>query len=95
MRNSRPNPPATGRAVAPETWFNALDQRRVGTAARHWDILVTGVHASGADCWIQLASAEDETRQLVLHVSRQTTVDAAVAALTVASQGELPSVLSL
>ena len=98
MKNSHPRPPARhGRPVAPEQWFEALDQRRVGTSTHRWDILVTGVHASGPDCWIQVASADDLTRQLVLHVSPKTTIDDALEALTAAAQQDLPpgSVLDL
>jgi hypothetical protein len=78
-----------------DKWFTALDHRRVGTSKNAWDIVVTGVHASGPDCWIQVASADDDSKQVVLHVSPQTTVEAALAALTAAPQEELPSVLSL
>jgi hypothetical protein len=78
-----------------EKWFAALDHRRVGTGANHWDIVVTGVHAKGRDCWIQVASADDESKQFVLHVSPRTTVEAALDALTAAPPEQLPSVLSL
>ena len=87
-------PPAKVRKSNTDKWFAALDQRRVGTAKNAWDIVVTGVHASGPDCWIQVASADDDRKQVVLHVSPQTTVEAALAALT-ASPDDLPSVLSL
>lgn len=83
--------------MAPEKWFQALDQRRVGTSTNHWDILVTGVHASGQDCWIQVASADDKAKQVVLHVSPTTTVEDALNALIGASQQDLPpeSVINL
>ena len=64
-----------------DKWFKALDHRRVGSGKRAWDVIVTGIHASGADCWIQLESAADQTRQLILRVSSQTTVEDAVQAL--------------
>jgi hypothetical protein len=93
MRNS-PRPPAKVRRNNSDKWFAALDHRRVGTSKCAWDIVVTGVHASGPDCWIQVAWADDERKQVVLHVSPQTTVEAALAALT-APPEDLPSVLSL
>ena len=87
----------TGSPLAPDDWFQALDHRQVGTPRDHWDILVTGVHKAGRDCWIQVSSAADEAKQFVLHVTSKTTVEAALTALTAAAQQNLPtgSVLNL
>ena len=97
MRSSASHPPATGCSEVSDKWFEALDQRRVGSGREHWDVVVTGIHASGPDCWIQVASAEDETKQLVLRVSSETTVEDALRALAAVSPRDLSTtpVLSL
>jgi hypothetical protein len=87
-KTSQPShPPTTDTIDLSDRWFKALDQRRVGSGKEEWEVLVTGIHTSGPDCWIQLASAADETRQLLLCVSSQTTVDDALLALAAVSGG--------
>lgn len=69
---------------AVQWWFNALDQRRIRVRSGRWVVQVTGIHTDGADLWIQIAPAGHLTRSLVVHVSVQTTIDEAVAALEAA-----------
>jgi hypothetical protein len=80
--------PSIEERVADE-WFQALDRRRVVTGRQQWDILVTGVHPSGSDCWIQMAAADDARKRLLLKVSRETTVEAALEAVAIAAQQNL------
>jgi hypothetical protein len=85
--NTNPYPSTPDRFA--DAWFQALDQRRVVTARDQWDILVTGVHEFGSECWIQMAAANDEQKQLLLKVSRDTTVEAALEAVAIAAQQNL------
>jgi hypothetical protein len=78
-----------------DSWFQALDQRRVVTPRNEWDILVTGVHAQGSECWIQMADANDERKQLLLRVSKDTTVEAALEAVKAAAQQDKPIATAL
>ena len=82
--------PSTADHRDADSWFQALDQRRVVTARESWDIVVTGVHASGGDCWIQMASAQDERKQVLLRVSPDTSVEAALEAVATAAQQDNP-----
>jgi hypothetical protein len=82
--------PSVGDPEMAETWFHALDQRRVVTPRDEWDILVTGVHTVGRDCWIQMSAAQDERKQVLLQVSEQTTVEAALEAVATAAREDLP-----
>ena len=77
-RTSRSKPRARS---SMEWWFEALDHRRVGLGGRSRVALVTGIHADGADLWIQVTALGEPFRSIVLHVSRRTTVYDAVAAL--------------
>jgi hypothetical protein len=63
------------------SWFKALDKRRIGPVGKRRIALVVGIHSDRSDLWIQVMQAGDPTRTLVLHVSDQTTIDEAVAAL--------------
>jgi hypothetical protein len=93
MTAKHSRPARTDGAGITEKWFQALDHRRVGSGKRAWDVIVTGIHASGTDCWIQIASAADETRQLLLRVSSQTTIDDAIQVLAGESGGPMTPVL--
>lgn len=79
-------PPRTGIgdrcawAGAAQWWFEALDERRVDGGASPWVAQVTGIHEVRPHIWIQLESA-DATRRVVLHVTLETRLDEALAAI--------------
>lgn len=79
---SLPSRPKGDARPSVQWWFEALDKRRIGPAARHRIALVTGIHSDAADLWIQVMPAGEPARHIVLHVSHLTTIDDAVAALT-------------
>lgn len=54
---------------AAQWWFAALDQRCFAVGALRWTTQVVGIHVHGLDVWIQLESAEEPVRSLVLHVT--------------------------
>ena len=62
-------------------WFERLDQFRVGNGPTSSVIEVTGIHADGSDLCIQIESIGARRTGMVLHVSAETTLDQAVAAL--------------
>ena len=63
------------------TWFDVLDQRRFTVGHKRWTAQVAGIHVVGSDTWIQLEFAEDEQRSLLLQLTPDTGVGAAVEAI--------------
>jgi hypothetical protein len=63
-------------------WFKRLDQLRLGNGSTSCVIEVTGIHPAGSGLWIQIESIGSSRRSgMVLHVSSETPLDQAVAAL--------------
>lgn len=79
---NQPSPPERRTRSSIRWWFKSLDKRRIGPPGQSRVALVTGIHADAAGLWIQIMAARDPTRSVVLHVSQDTTVHDAVAALT-------------
>jgi hypothetical protein len=67
-------------AGAARWWFEALDERRVDAGASSWVAQVIGIHEVRPHLWIQLESV-DTTRRVVLHVTLETRLDEALAAI--------------
>ena len=61
-------------------WFEALDARRVAARGASWVARVVGVHEMRPHLWIQLEPA-DGRGGLVLHVTLETRLDEALAAI--------------
>jgi hypothetical protein len=79
---SSPNSPRAADIRLADRWFEALDERRIGTSAESWMAQVLGIHVDEiGTIWIQLASVQDSDAAIVLHVSASTTVDEALIAL--------------
>jgi len=79
---SSPNSPRAADIRLADRWFEALDQRRIGTSAESWVAQVLGIHVDEAGAiWIQLASVDNPYTAIVVHVSPSTTVDRVVTAL--------------
>jgi hypothetical protein len=70
-----------GAALAGESWFDLLDQRRFTVGNQQWTAQVAGVHVAGFDTWIQLEFAEDQRRSMLLHLTPGTGVASAVEAI--------------
>jgi len=64
-----------------DSWFFALDERRVGTGPESWLIHVTAVREIGDYYWIQLEEADNPTRSVVLRVTDDATADQVLATL--------------
>ena len=62
-------------------WFDVLDQRRFTVGHKRWTAQVAGIHVVGSDTWIQLEFAEDDQRSLLLQLTPDTGVGAAVEAI--------------
>ena len=62
-------------------WFDVLDQRRFMVGHKRLTAQVTGIHVVGADTWIQLEFTEDQQRSLLLQLTPETGVGAAVEAI--------------
>jgi hypothetical protein len=56
-------------------WFEALDSRCIDGRGEHWFVRVLGIHADGADLWIQVAAAGHPDECLVLHITPSVTLD--------------------
>jgi hypothetical protein len=79
-----PRPPKRSPA---DRLFAALDDRRIETAgSTGWVARVLGIHIAQGGAWVQIASANDATLSVVLHLSPQATGHHAMAALTAWSQ---------
>ena len=66
-----------------DSWFFALDGRRVGDAFGSWVINVTAVRSMGDYYWIQLEEAGNPTRAVVLRVTPDATADQVIATLMI------------
>ena len=64
-----------------DSWFFALDQRRIGNGPDSWTVTVTGVRAIGEHYWIQLEETLNPARSVVLRVTPEATVDHVIATL--------------
>jgi hypothetical protein len=64
-----------------DSWFFALDQRRIGNGPESWLVNVTAVRAIGDHYWIQLEEDHNPSRSLVLRVAREATIDHVIATL--------------
>ena len=65
-----------------DSWFRALDQRRIRVGQSDWLIQVTGIFQDGEDAvWIQIADAHAHGASVLLRVDSCTSVDHAVNAL--------------
>jgi hypothetical protein len=62
-------------------WFDVLDQRRFTVGHERLTAQVAGIHVVGADTWIQIEFAEDRQRSLLLQLTPETGVGAAVEAI--------------
>jgi sugar phosphate isomerase/epimerase len=69
-----------------ESWFDVLDQRRFVVGDERFTAQVAGVHVAGFDTWIQLEFEEDRRRSLLLHLTPETGVRAAVETIRVLLQ---------
>jgi len=87
---------STARAASPaaddviDKWYRALDRQELRLGTQAWPALVSGIHVQGRDLWIQISHAENPEQSLVLHVSRDTNIDAALAAAALVCAGILP-----
>ena len=72
---------STHQIPSTDAWFNVLDQRRFTVGHKRWTAQVAGIHVVGSDTWIQLEFAEDEQRSLLLQLTPDTGVGAAVEAI--------------
>ena len=64
-----------------DRWYRALDYRRITVGTQYWLALVSGIHVHGNNLWIQISRADNSDESLVLHVSRETSIDSAIAAV--------------
>jgi hypothetical protein len=64
-----------------DSWFFALDQRRVGNGPDSWLVNVTAVRTIGEHYWIQLEETHNPTRSIVLRVTPEATIDQVMATL--------------
>jgi len=78
-RSASPDPEQDLRELI-NKWYLAFDGRQITVGTRCWPAVVDGVHVQGPDVWIQISHAEHPDESLVLHVARDTSVDAAVEA---------------
>ena len=66
---------------ASHAWFDVLDQRRFAVGHERWTAQVAGIHVVDGDTWIQLQFLEDRQRSLLLQLTPETGVGAAVEAI--------------
>lgn len=72
---------SSAHGVPSSAWFDVLDQRRFTVGHERLTAQVAGIHVVGADTWIQLEFAEDQQRSLLLQLTPETGVGAAVEAI--------------
>ncbi len=63
-----------------DTWYRALDHRRITVGLRCWRALVSGIHVHGHNLWIQISHADNSNESLVLCVPRETSIESATTA---------------
>jgi len=68
-------------AHSAESLVAALEGRIVHGAHGTWTVAVYGVHLGSDELWLQVGLRSDKEHNLVLHLSRDATVDDALAAL--------------
>jgi hypothetical protein len=71
----------SGSAGKAAWWFSALDQRAIDVGGARWTAQVVGIHEDRSHLWIQLESAIDGMHRVVLHVTFETSLDQALAAM--------------
>lgn len=64
-----------------DSWFAALDERRIGNGPASWVAHVTAVRTIGSHNWIQVEEASNPMHSVVLRVAPDATVDQVIAAL--------------
>lgn len=62
-------------------WFDVLDQRCFTVGHERLTAQVAGIHVVGSDTWIQIEFAENQQRSVLLQLSPDTGVGAAVEAI--------------
>ena len=83
--------PRSGWAGAARWWFDALDGRRIDVGRMSWIAQVVGIHEVRPHLWIQLES-DDASHRVVLHVTLETRLDEALAAIAATCSGEMGQV---
>jgi hypothetical protein len=78
--------PRSGWAGAARWWFDALDGRRIDAGRMSWIAQVVGIHEVRPHLWIQLES-DDASHRVVLHVTLETRLDEALAAIAATCPG--------
>ena len=88
--------PSDGDPLA-ERWYRALDKKVVDVGSESLLVDVVGIHSDGSELWIQLANENLPCEEVVLHVSRWTTLAQVLAAMECwrADENTLPHVVSL
>ena len=64
-----------------ERWYRALDKKVVDLGSESMLVDVVGIHAEASELWIQLANENLPCEEVVLHVSRWTTLAQVLAAM--------------
>jgi hypothetical protein len=78
---SRSSVPRCVWAGAARWWFESLDGQPFDGDSGPWVVQVMGIHEVRPHLWIQLESSEPVPRRIVLHVTLETPLDAALAAI--------------
>jgi hypothetical protein len=74
-------PPHDGSEAFSDSWHRALDCRSVDVGSQLWVLRVVAIHADGVELWIRVANDDVPCEEIVLHVSRWTTVSQVLAAM--------------
>lgn len=80
--------------IPSSAWFDVLDQRRFTIGHERLTAQVAGIHVVGTDTWIQIEFAEDQQRSLLLQLTPETGVGAAVEAIETSLRRRLMGVQS-
>lgn len=64
-----------------DRWFEAIDHQRIGSGHSSWTAEVVGIHADGADLWVQVSPREWPGSTVVLRVAQHSSADGVTAAL--------------
>ena len=70
-----------GWAAATRWWFQALDGRCLDVGGSSWTAQVMGIHEVRPHLWIQIEFADTAMCRVVLHVTIETRLDEALAAI--------------
>ena len=79
--------------IACDSWFAALDERRIGSGPASWVAHVTAVRAIGNDHWIQIQEADNPAHSLVLRVAPGASIEQVVAVLMMTDYDSTPEVV--